>query len=70
MEQQRKCPGCDGTMIDGDFIVKYDVNRETSLGDIQVCTQLSFQLSSIFHVFLGLFIILSWSAVSVMPTHR
>ncbi|XP_075870501.1 inter-alpha-trypsin inhibitor heavy chain H3-like isoform X2 [Nelusetta ayraudi] len=36
MEQQRKCPGCDGTIIDGDFIIKYDVNREASLGDIQV----------------------------------
>ncbi|XP_030585685.1 inter-alpha-trypsin inhibitor heavy chain H3-like isoform X2 [Archocentrus centrarchus] len=36
MEQQRKCPGCDGTLIDGDFIVTYDVNRETRLGDIQI----------------------------------
>uniref|UniRef100_A0A3Q3IL68 Inter-alpha-trypsin inhibitor heavy chain H3 n=2 Tax=Monopterus albus TaxID=43700 RepID=A0A3Q3IL68_MONAL len=36
MEQQRKCPDCDGTIIDGDFIVKYDVNREQSLGDIQI----------------------------------
>ncbi|XP_028431392.1 inter-alpha-trypsin inhibitor heavy chain H3a [Perca flavescens] len=36
MEQQRKCPGCDGTLIDGDFIIKYDVNRATSLGDIQI----------------------------------
>lgn len=36
MEQQRKCSGCDGTLIDGDFIVTYDVNRETRLGDIQI----------------------------------
>ncbi|XP_072238791.1 inter-alpha-trypsin inhibitor heavy chain H3-like [Leuresthes tenuis] len=36
MEQQRKCPGCDGTLIDGDFIIKYDVNREKSLGEIQI----------------------------------
>uniref|UniRef100_A0A3Q1EED8 Inter-alpha-trypsin inhibitor heavy chain H3 n=1 Tax=Acanthochromis polyacanthus TaxID=80966 RepID=A0A3Q1EED8_9TELE len=36
MDQQRKCPGCDGTLIDGDFIIKYDVNRQTSLGDIQI----------------------------------
>uniref|UniRef100_A0A667YZV4 Inter-alpha-trypsin inhibitor heavy chain H3 n=1 Tax=Myripristis murdjan TaxID=586833 RepID=A0A667YZV4_9TELE len=36
LEQQRKCPGCDGTLIDGDFIVKYDVNRATTLGDIQI----------------------------------
>ncbi|XP_029908209.1 inter-alpha-trypsin inhibitor heavy chain H3-like [Myripristis murdjan] len=36
LEQQRKCPGCDGTLIDGDFIVKYDVNRAKTLGDIQI----------------------------------
>ncbi|KAM7402533.1 hypothetical protein PAMP_017761 [Pampus punctatissimus] len=36
MDQQRKCPGCDGTLIDGDFIIKYDVNRAESLGDIQI----------------------------------
>ncbi|XP_039972120.1 inter-alpha-trypsin inhibitor heavy chain H3-like isoform X2 [Xiphias gladius] len=36
MEQQRKCPGCDGTFIDGDFIIKYDINRAKSLGDIQI----------------------------------
>ncbi|XP_042358694.1 inter-alpha-trypsin inhibitor heavy chain H3-like [Plectropomus leopardus] len=36
MEEQRKCPDCDGTLIDGDFIIKYDVNRAKSLGDIQV----------------------------------
>ncbi|XP_047439699.1 inter-alpha-trypsin inhibitor heavy chain H3-like [Mugil cephalus] len=36
MDQQRKCPGCDGTLIDGDFIINYDVNREKNLGDIQI----------------------------------
>ncbi|CAN9512531.1 unnamed protein product [Ophioblennius macclurei] len=36
MDQQRKCPGCDGTLIDGDFTIKYDVNREKNLGDIQI----------------------------------
>ncbi|RVE72896.1 hypothetical protein OJAV_G00044670 [Oryzias javanicus] len=36
MDQQRKCPSCDGTLIDGDFIVKYDVKRDSKLGDIQV----------------------------------
>ncbi len=36
LEQQRKCPGCKRTKIDGDFIVKYDVKREESLGDVQV----------------------------------
>uniref|UniRef100_A0A7N6BZQ8 Inter-alpha-trypsin inhibitor heavy chain H3 n=1 Tax=Anabas testudineus TaxID=64144 RepID=A0A7N6BZQ8_ANATE len=36
IEQQRKCPGCDATQIDGDFIIKYDVNRAETLGDIQI----------------------------------
>ncbi|XP_047202366.1 inter-alpha-trypsin inhibitor heavy chain H3-like isoform X1 [Girardinichthys multiradiatus] len=36
VEQQRKCAGCDGTLIDGDFIIKYDVDRQGSLGDIQI----------------------------------
>ncbi|XP_068576730.1 inter-alpha-trypsin inhibitor heavy chain H3a isoform X3 [Cebidichthys violaceus] len=36
MEQQRKCPGCDGTLIDGDFVIKYDVKRANSLGDVQI----------------------------------
>uniref|UniRef100_UPI0037E78B3C inter-alpha-trypsin inhibitor heavy chain H3-like n=1 Tax=Semicossyphus pulcher TaxID=241346 RepID=UPI0037E78B3C len=36
MEQQRSCPGCDGTNIEGDFIIKYDVNRANQIGDIQI----------------------------------
>uniref|UniRef100_A0A3P9KPW3 Inter-alpha-trypsin inhibitor heavy chain H3 n=1 Tax=Oryzias latipes TaxID=8090 RepID=A0A3P9KPW3_ORYLA len=36
MDQQRTCPSCDGTLIDGDFIVKYDVKRDSKLGDIQI----------------------------------
>ncbi|KAL2091387.1 hypothetical protein ACEWY4_013650 [Coilia grayii] len=36
LDQQRKCPDCDGTLIDGDFIIKYDVNRVESIGDIQI----------------------------------
>ncbi|KAM9410096.1 inter-alpha-trypsin inhibitor heavy chain H3a [Pholidichthys leucotaenia] len=36
MDQQRKCQGCDGTLIDGDFIITYDVKREKDLGDIQI----------------------------------
>uniref|UniRef100_A0A8C6V1B0 Inter-alpha-trypsin inhibitor heavy chain H3 n=1 Tax=Neogobius melanostomus TaxID=47308 RepID=A0A8C6V1B0_9GOBI len=36
LEQQRSCPYCEGSVIDGDFIVKYDVKREKGLGDIQV----------------------------------
>uniref|UniRef100_A0A8P4KIG7 Inter-alpha-trypsin inhibitor heavy chain H3 n=1 Tax=Dicentrarchus labrax TaxID=13489 RepID=A0A8P4KIG7_DICLA len=35
-EQQRKCPGCKGTLIDGDFIIMYDVKREESHGDVQI----------------------------------
>ncbi|KAK7926031.1 hypothetical protein WMY93_008341 [Mugilogobius chulae] len=36
LEQQSKCPNCDETIINGDFIVKYDVKREKSLGDLQI----------------------------------
>uniref|UniRef100_A0A8C5DWN6 Inter-alpha-trypsin inhibitor heavy chain H3 n=1 Tax=Gouania willdenowi TaxID=441366 RepID=A0A8C5DWN6_GOUWI len=36
LEQQRKCAGCDGTLIDGDFVITYDVKREQGLGNIQV----------------------------------
>nr|XP_046240479.1 inter-alpha-trypsin inhibitor heavy chain H3-like [Scatophagus argus] len=36
IDQQRKCPDCDGTLIDGDFIITYDVNRAKSLGEIQI----------------------------------
>ncbi|KAJ0023363.1 hypothetical protein NQD34_003262 [Periophthalmus magnuspinnatus] len=36
MEQQRGCPECEGSIIDGDFIIKYDVNREKVLGDVQI----------------------------------
>lgn len=39
LEQQRKCAGCEGTMIDGDFIIKYDVKREESMGEVQVSCQ-------------------------------
>ncbi|XP_066526179.1 inter-alpha-trypsin inhibitor heavy chain H3-like [Hoplias malabaricus] len=36
LEQQKKCPDCDGTQIDGDFFIKYDVNRAKDHGDIQI----------------------------------
>ncbi|XP_068449933.1 inter-alpha-trypsin inhibitor heavy chain H3a [Clinocottus analis] len=36
MDEQRKCPKCDGTLIDGDFIIKYDVKRTKNLGDVQI----------------------------------
>ncbi|XP_072522551.1 inter-alpha-trypsin inhibitor heavy chain H3-like [Salminus brasiliensis] len=36
LDEQRKCLGCDGTLIDGDFFIKYDVNRAQDFGDIQI----------------------------------
>ncbi|XP_077582048.1 inter-alpha-trypsin inhibitor heavy chain H3-like [Stigmatopora nigra] len=36
MEQQKRCPSCAETQIQGDFIVKYDVKREQSLGEVQM----------------------------------
>ncbi|XP_066526181.1 inter-alpha-trypsin inhibitor heavy chain H3 isoform X2 [Hoplias malabaricus] len=36
LDQQRKCPECDGTLIDGNFIITYDVNRPQDIGDIQI----------------------------------
>ncbi|XP_072328850.1 inter-alpha-trypsin inhibitor heavy chain H3-like [Scyliorhinus torazame] len=36
LEQQRKCPDCHETILDGDFIIKYDVNRDLSAGSVQV----------------------------------
>uniref|UniRef100_A0A8C6UJY6 Inter-alpha-trypsin inhibitor heavy chain H3 n=1 Tax=Neogobius melanostomus TaxID=47308 RepID=A0A8C6UJY6_9GOBI len=36
VEQQRSCPECDGSIIDGDFVIKYDVKREKALGEIQI----------------------------------
>ncbi|XP_047439700.1 inter-alpha-trypsin inhibitor heavy chain H3-like [Mugil cephalus] len=34
--EQQKCPRCENTLINGDFIVTYDVKRDTSLGEVQV----------------------------------
>ncbi|XP_049588679.1 inter-alpha-trypsin inhibitor heavy chain H3 isoform X3 [Syngnathus scovelli] len=36
MEEQKKCPSCEGTQIEGDFIVKYDVKRKENLGEVQM----------------------------------
>ncbi|XP_048462354.1 inter-alpha-trypsin inhibitor heavy chain H3-like [Rhincodon typus] len=36
LEQQRKCPDCSETLLDGDLIIQYDVNRDLSGGDIQI----------------------------------
>nr|XP_020736200.1 inter-alpha-trypsin inhibitor heavy chain H2 [Odocoileus virginianus texanus] len=34
--QQRKCLNCSETMVDGDLVVMYDVNREEKVGELQV----------------------------------
>ncbi|KAM4652405.1 inter-alpha-trypsin inhibitor heavy chain H3-like isoform 17-T17 [Discoglossus pictus] len=36
LDQQRTCPTCAQTLIDGDFIIKYDVKRDLSAGNIQI----------------------------------
>ncbi|KAI4876006.1 hypothetical protein NFI96_024421, partial [Prochilodus magdalenae] len=36
LDEQRKCPDCDSSVIDGDFIITYDVNRAKDIGDIQI----------------------------------
>lgn len=37
LSQQQKSAGQQDTVVDGDFIVRYDVNRTLSGGSIQVC---------------------------------
>ncbi|XP_038247207.1 inter-alpha-trypsin inhibitor heavy chain H2 [Dermochelys coriacea] len=34
--QQRKCPTCSATAVDGNFVVTYDVHRETKAGDLEI----------------------------------
>ncbi|KAI4537957.1 hypothetical protein MG293_011360 [Ovis ammon polii] len=34
--QQRKCLNCSETMVDGELVVMYDVNREEKVGELQV----------------------------------
>ncbi|XP_076012708.1 inter-alpha-trypsin inhibitor heavy chain H3-like isoform X2 [Genypterus blacodes] len=36
MDQQKQCADCDGTLIDGDFIIKYDVKHPQAFGEIQI----------------------------------
>ncbi|XP_034442500.1 inter-alpha-trypsin inhibitor heavy chain H3-like isoform X2 [Hippoglossus hippoglossus] len=36
LEQQRVCPECEGNIIDGDFLINYDVKREEGLGEVQI----------------------------------
>ncbi|XP_054844225.1 inter-alpha-trypsin inhibitor heavy chain H2 isoform X2 [Eublepharis macularius] len=33
---QRKCPTCSSTAIDGNFVVAYDVNRDTKAGELEI----------------------------------
>ncbi|KAI7795402.1 putative inter-alpha-trypsin inhibitor heavy chain H3-like, partial [Triplophysa rosa] len=34
--QQRHCSDCEGTLIDGDLFIKYDVNHAQDIGEIQI----------------------------------
>ncbi|CAM5083641.1 unnamed protein product [Natator depressus] len=34
--QQRKCPTCSATAVDGNFVVAYDVHRETKAGELEI----------------------------------
>ncbi|NP_001268591.1 inter-alpha-trypsin inhibitor heavy chain H2 precursor [Mesocricetus auratus] len=34
--QQRKCPNCTYTAVDGELVVMYDVNREEKVGELEV----------------------------------
>ncbi|XP_040214609.1 inter-alpha-trypsin inhibitor heavy chain H3-like isoform X2 [Rana temporaria] len=36
LSQQRSCPKCVETLLDGDLMIKYDVKRENSAGKLQV----------------------------------
>ncbi|XP_019399285.1 PREDICTED: inter-alpha-trypsin inhibitor heavy chain H2 [Crocodylus porosus] len=36
LAQQRKCPTCSSTAVDGNFVVQYDVNREKAAGELEV----------------------------------
>ncbi|CAN8185973.1 unnamed protein product [Coccothraustes coccothraustes] len=36
LDQQKKNSGLDETLLNGDFVVRYDVKRETTAGDIQI----------------------------------
>uniref|UniRef100_A0A670J537 Inter-alpha-trypsin inhibitor heavy chain 4 n=1 Tax=Podarcis muralis TaxID=64176 RepID=A0A670J537_PODMU len=36
IDQQRKTPGLDDTLLDGDFLIRYDVKRSETAGDIQI----------------------------------
>ncbi|XP_023251096.1 inter-alpha-trypsin inhibitor heavy chain H2 [Seriola lalandi dorsalis] len=36
LQQQRKCENCTGSAIDGVFTIRYDVNRESNSGELQV----------------------------------
>lgn len=50
LDQQRKCSDCDGTQIDGDFFINYDVKRAEDLGDIQVWISISSNISEFMNI--------------------
>ncbi|XP_077133077.1 inter-alpha-trypsin inhibitor heavy chain H3-like isoform X1 [Ranitomeya variabilis] len=36
LQQQRRCPDCGATLLDGDLRITYDVKRESSAGKVQI----------------------------------
>lgn len=57
VDQQKSCDSCDDKGMNGDLVVVYDVNRDTSLGDIKVHQDfLSSSHSKTFHTFFHLLI--------------
>ncbi|XP_041047538.1 inter-alpha-trypsin inhibitor heavy chain H3-like [Carcharodon carcharias] len=36
LEQQQKCPDCSETLMGGDFIIQYEVNRDLPSGEVQI----------------------------------
>lgn len=42
LQQQRKCANCTESAVDGVFTVKYDVERESNAGELQVWIYIHF----------------------------
>lgn len=57
LDQQRKCSDCDGTLIDGDLFINYDVKRAQDLGDIQVWISISSNISEFVNLSISLIIV-------------
>ncbi|RMC10486.1 hypothetical protein DUI87_13291 [Hirundo rustica rustica] len=47
MAQQRKCPKCSSTAVDGNFVVQYDVNREATGGELETIEAMKAILSEL-----------------------